>query len=131
MNKKLLIALAIIALSVGSAYVGFSLVDKESEVKYYVYQPGEFFVTNITDSRNLLKSNITIEMRDKKKFDEFQKNTFKIRDIIIYVLRSKTYDEIKNPNIQNILKTQIKNNINELFGGDGIEDIFFNEFVLQ
>ena len=101
MNKKILVALAIIALSLGSAYVGFSLV-RETDVKYYVYEPGGHFVTNITDSRNLLKSSITIEMTDKVKYQEFQKNTFKVRDIIITVLRTKTYEEVKNPEIQSI-----------------------------
>lgn len=125
-SKKIIILLVIIALCLASASCGFT-----KKVEVFAYSPGDYFVTNITDSKSLLKSDLTIEMTGKSQYDELGKNTFKVRDIIINVLRNKTYEELKNPDIQDILKVEISNKINESLGIDTIQNIYFNEFVIQ
>jgi len=129
-SKKVILVFFVIALCAASAFAGYAFL-KEPKAKVFAYSSGNYFVTNITDSRCLLKSDLIIEVTNKKYYTELARNTHRVRDAIINILRSKSYDEMKNPNIQNILKLEIKNRVCEKLTGVTIADIYFNEFVIQ
>ena len=125
-SKKIITILLIIALCLACASCGFA-----QKVVVFAYDPGDYFVTNITDSKSLLKSDLTIEMTGKSQYKELTDNTFKVRDIIISVLRTKTYDELKSTDIQDVLKVEISDKLKESLEIDTIQNIYFNEFVIQ
>lgn len=129
-SKKIVTVLIVTGLCAASAFGGFYLM-KSPGAEVFKYDPGEFFVTNITDSKSLLKSDIIIVMTDKEQFKEFENNTFKVRDILINVLRSKNYEQIREPKAQDVLKAEIKEKLKEKLNTDSISDIYFNEFVVQ
>lgn len=129
-SKKFMLTILVVVLCIASALCGYLLVkDPKSEV--YAFDPGEYFVTNITDSKSLLKSDLIIEVADKEQYKELEKNNFKVRDTIINVLRSKAYEEIRNPEVQCTLKEEIHRKLSENFKIDKIQNIYFNEFVIQ
>ncbi|MCK9479800.1 MAG: flagellar basal body-associated FliL family protein [Firmicutes bacterium] len=128
--KKNTYVLLVAMLCTASAFAGYAFVSGPKE-KTFAYSPGDYFITNIADSKSLLKSGMVIEVTDKKHFIELTRNSHKARDIIIGILRSKTYSEIKSPDIQLVLKEQIKEGISKTLNGITVSDIYFNEFVVQ
>ncbi len=129
-SKKFLSVILIFIISGLCAFLGFSYLNDTAE-KFYLLDTGGHFITNVKDTKNLLKSDIAIKMSDKNQHRTFEANNFQVRDAIIGVLRSKSYDELKNPGVQETLKDEIKNRLCEVLPGDSIVDTYFREFVIQ
>ena len=132
MNKKVIIILvAVIALLVAGGIFGFWWLTKSDEPKLYSYDPGEFFVTNVVDSKALIKTDIIIELSNKDTNKYLTANAPQVRDIIIRVLRSKSYDEIMQADIQDKIEKEVIDALTSQYSLEGIENIYFNEFVVQ
>ena len=129
-SKKTITVPLIIVLCMGSALFGF-FITKDKEDKIYSYDPGGYFVTNVVDSKNLLKAGLIIEVSGKEQYEELSKNNCNVRDAIICVLRNKAYEEIRDPQIQNELKNEINKMLSRSFDINTIQNIYFNEFVIQ
>ena len=103
-----------------------------AETIYYV--PGDYFVTNITDSTRLLKTTIVLELStaEADKVTEYlTENNHILRDIIVFTLRSKTEDELRSNGIEETLRTELVNNLESKMGLDYIVTIYFNDYVIQ
>lgn len=129
-KKVTFIIILFFLVSVASAYIGYSYINKP-ETKYFSLDPGDYFVTNIKDSKNLLKTDIIIKMKDKKKYDYLISNNYLVRDGIITFLSEKPFDELVGKDNQIKLKKEIVDRLNYTFDCDSIVDIYFNEFVIQ
>lgn len=129
-KKVTFIIILFFLVSVASAYVGYSYM-KNPETKYYLLDPGDYFVTNIKDSKNLLKADIIIKMKEKKKYEYLCANNYLVRDGIINFLSEKSFDELVGQDNQTKLKKDIIERLNYTFDCDAIVDIYFNEFVIQ
>lgn len=129
-KKVLLVIILFLLVSAASAYIGYSYM-KNPEERYYLLDPGDYFVTNIKDSRSLLKTDIIIKMKDKKKHKHLSSNNYLVRDGIISLLSGKTFDELIGEHSQVSLKTEIIDRLNYTFDCDSIVDVYFNEFVIQ
>lgn len=105
--------------------------DKTEKVEYTDLHLGDPFITNVTDSKSLIKVGVTIRLNDKEAAQQLEKNSGEVRDIINFILRSKTEEEFRRQSIQQVLKEEIRNNVNERFDFDCVEDVFFTEIVLQ
>lgn len=135
MKKKLIIIIVII-LVVGAAGAYFFLNDKPAEKVYSFYEPGDYFVTNIKDSKALIKTTIVLELHaDEKELEginEFLKeNNHILRDIIVFTLRSKTEEELRAQNIDETLRTEIVKSISEKMEIDYISAVYFNDYVIN
>jgi len=95
------------------------------------YDPNGDFITNIKDSKRLLKVSIVIEMEDKKKIEYMTSNNYKIRDVIIEVLSRLSEEDIRKDHARVDLKGDLREEICSKLSLDGIVDIYFNEFVTQ
>ena len=100
-------------------------------IKNYSYDPGDFFITNVQDSGALIKSDIVIELSSSDTLKILEDNQFKVRDLIINILRRKTLNEVMQADCLKILKEEIKSELESYFSISGVEGIFFNEFVIQ
>ena len=54
-----------------------------------------------------------------------------MRDAIIKILRSKKYDEIMRADIQEVLKENIIQDLQNEYQLEGIDNVYFSEFVVQ
>jgi flagellar basal body-associated protein FliL len=96
-----------------------------------VYHMDKTFVTNLKDSDSYLKTHISIEVENKKDIEKLDKDIHRIRDRIIKILRDVTENDMKRIDIQDILKNEIKQDLQENLKIDTIIGIYFNELVVQ
>ena len=57
--------------------------------------------------------------------------TIKIRDAILEILRSKSYEEVKDPATSEELKKEIKFRLDRLFTEGKVKSVYFNEFLID
>ncbi|MDN5314238.1 MAG: flagellar protein FliL [Clostridiales bacterium] len=134
MFKKIIIIVLVVALIAGGA--AYYLLTKDKVVdKSFNYDPGEYFVTDIQGSGSLLKTDVVLRMHNSDYTEILTENNHRIRDKIIFILRSKNEEELKNADIQKKLSQEILEKLNEEFSEEFENDqflgIYFNEFVIQ
>ena len=95
--------------------------------------PLETFIINLAGSkgRKVAKVNIEIELKDiaGNVADEIDKRKAQVRDIIIIILSSKTYEEVSSRDGKDNLRTEIKDTINSFLTKGKISNVFFTEFI--
>lgn len=134
--KKIIVIFVAILVIAGAAVYFFLIPKPVPPDKISTYVPGDYFVTNIKDSKALLKTTVVLEIKDKESEDEKLKATLEekspiIRDIIIFSLREKTEDQLRSSGIQDTLRSEIVTKINQQLGIDNVQTIYFNDYVLQ
>lgn len=60
-----------------------------------------------------------------------EKASPKVRDAVIAVLSSRTYNELLTPKGKDSLKESIKKTVNKSLGEEKVVDVFFNDFAMQ
>ncbi len=95
--------------------------------------PMDQFVVNLLSENGsrYLKTTINLEMDKQELSAELDKKKAIIRDIIIRVLSSKTFEEISTIKGKERLKDEIVEKINEILVDGEIRNIFFTDFVIQ
>jgi len=96
--------------------------------------PLETFIVNLANSkgRKVAKVNMEIELKDGEGgnvADEIDKRKAQIRDIIIILLSSKTYEEVSSREGKDHLRNEIKDTINSFLTKGKITNVFFTEFI--
>ena len=95
--------------------------------------PMDQFVVNLLSENGsrYLKTTIDIEMDKQELSAELDKKKAIIRDIIIRVLSSKTFEEISTVKGKERLKEEIVDKLNQILSDGEINNIFFTDFVIQ
>ena len=136
-TKALIIIIVLLVVVISAVTVYPMLIGKGSDndnlekEEHINLQLGDPFITNVTDSKSLVKVGVTIRLNDKEAAEQLEENSGEVRDIINFILRSKTEEEFREQSIQRVLKEEIRSKINERFDFDCVEDVFFTEIVLQ
>lgn len=93
----------------------------------------EPFVVNITDRDRdrFLKLKTEIELSDSKVSGEMEQRLPQIRDLIISLLGSKSFEEVRTIEGKNFLREEMLLRINALLVSGKAKRIFFTEFVVQ
>ena len=93
--------------------------------------PLETFVVNIaaTKGRKVAKVNIEIELKGDNVAAEIEKRKAQVRDIIIIILSSKTYDEVSTMEGKEALREEIKEQLNSFLATGKISNVYFTEFI--
>lgn len=96
--------------------------------------PLETFIVNLAGSkgRKVAKVNMELELKDSEGAnvaDEIDKRKAQVRDIIIILLSSKTYEEVSNREGKDNLRNEIKDTINSFLTKGKITNVFFTEFI--
>ncbi len=129
MVKKLIIIGVAVLLVAGAVYWFFFKPPAPPTPSFYV--PGDYFITNVKDSQKLLKTTIVLAL-ERDDMEEFLiKHTHVIRDVIVFVLRDKTEEELRATDIQDALRREITNQLENSLAIDYITTIYFNDFILQ
>ncbi len=95
--------------------------------------PMDQFIVNLLNENGsrYLKATIDLEMDKQELSAELDKKKAIIRDIIIKILSSKTFEEISTVKGKERLKEEIVDQINQILSDGEIQNIFFTDFVIQ
>lgn len=131
MKKIIIIVIAVVV--VAASVTAYILVSKNKPEKVVreIYVPGAFFVTNVKDSKHLLKTTIVIELSQEGKEIFLTENNHIIRDVIVFALRDKTEEELRKSGAQDDLRIEIVEKLRSTMNIDYIETIYFNDYVIQ
>lgn len=144
--KWIIIALVLVALGVGAyfAYTQFIAPQDEAaeetadESMQEVPEQGTLtplpvFLVNLADplGRRYLKLGVEVEARDEKVVEALTTNQAKIKDSILLLLSSKTYEELSSLQSKIELKNQIADRLNQILGNGSIMKVYITEMVIQ
>ena len=93
--------------------------------------PLETFVVNLAGSkgRKVLKVNMELEVKGLEVEKEIENRKAQIRDFILIILSSKSYEEVSVKDGRESLKTEIKDNINSFLSKGKILNVYITEFI--
>lgn len=93
--------------------------------------PLETFIVNLAGSkgRKVAKVNMELEVQGERVLEEIEKRKAQIRDIIIIILSSKTYEDVSAREGKDGLRNEIKDTINSFLVQGKISNVFFTEFI--
>lgn len=134
MKKKTMIIIAVALVLVIAIVAGalFMMMNKSDEEKLYFHVPGEYFVTNIKDSNNsLLKVTVTLGVTTDKEEEYLTANNAIIRNDIVFILRTKTKEELRSPDIEELLSAEICQKLSEDLKLDIFKRVYFSDLVIQ
>lgn len=91
------------------------------------------FVVNLADplGRRYLKLVLGVEVVNGAAASELQNKEAKVRDALILLLSSKTYQELSSMENKLMLKQQIVDRLNQILGGSKVVEVYFTELVIQ
>ena len=104
---------------------------KEEPGPIVAYPP---FLLNLADpgGSRYLKISLSLELSKEKNFPaEVGTKEPRIKDIIINILASKTYEEISTQQGKIALKQEMMRRLNTVMSGGRITDIYITEFIVQ
>jgi flagellar protein FliL len=111
--------------------------DKEANDDPFIgeFIPMETFFVNLAGSRGGKIARVTLELEIENKnsdiTEEIERRKPQIRDIIIILLSSKTFDQISSKEGKDNLRDEIKGRLNSFLTKGKIKSILFTEFLLN
>jgi flagellar FliL protein len=105
--------------------------DKDDMVGKLV--PMETFLVNLAGTRGnkLVKINMELEVDNPKVEDEIDHRKPQIRDIIIILLSSKTYDQVTTRQGKEGLRDEVKDTVNSFLVKGKIKKVYFTDFIVN
>jgi flagellar FliL protein len=91
------------------------------------------FLVNLADplGRRYLKLNIAVEVKNEKAAAALENNEAKVKDAILLLLSSKTYQDLSTLESKIELKKEIVERLNQILGGSKVLQVYFTEMVIQ
>jgi flagellar FliL protein len=91
------------------------------------------FIVNINDRERdrYLKLRAELELGKDAAADALEKRNPEVRDLVISLLSSKSFEEIRTIEGKNFLREEIIVRLNALVGAGSVRKVFFTEFVVQ
>ncbi len=95
--------------------------------------PLPVFLVNLADplGRRYLKLGLEVEARDPEAQAALGKNEAKIKDTLLLLLSSKTYDSLSTMKAKMELKQEIADRLNQIIGKGGVLRVYITEMVIQ
>jgi flagellar FliL protein len=95
--------------------------------------PLPVFLVNLADplGRRYLKLGVEVEARDEEVVNSLTTNQAKIKDSILLLLSSKTYEELSTLQSKIELKSEIADRLNQILGNGSILRVYITEMVIQ
>ena len=151
MLKWIIIAVVLILLGVGG-YFGYTMFfaapSEEAATEQAAEEGGEqppaealegqlmplpVFLVNLADplGRRYLKLGLEVEVRDPDAAANLTKYQAKIKDTLLLLLSSKTYDGLSTMKDKVELKQEIADRLNQILGDGAILRVYITEMVIQ
>lgn len=95
--------------------------------------PLETFIVNLvgTSGERYLKVTIELELKESKLVSELEKRKPQVRDTILLLLSSKTFEDIATFRGKTKIRNEIIARLNAVLAPGSIKKVFFTEFVVQ
>lgn len=92
----------------------------------------EPFIVNLAGTgKNYLKVEIGLELSDEKLKNEVENKLPQIKDSILLLLTSKTFEAVQSSEGKLALKNEIQTRLNTFISSGAIKNIYFTNFVVQ
>ena len=93
----------------------------------------ETFIVNLADVERsrYLRVTMDLELVESSDTDKLNDRLPQVRDRILMILPSKTFEEIASVEGKTALRDEIISKLNSLFPKEVVTNIFFTEFVVQ
>ncbi len=109
--------------------------DAKKAEEEYIGQlvPLETFLVNLAGVRGgkLMKVTMTLEVDTPEVQEEIDKIKPQVRDLILILLSSKTYDEVNSKQGKDFLRDEIKDRINTFLTKGKVRRVLFTEFFFN
>lgn len=141
-NKLLLIPVVVVALAAGG-YYGYTLLspakgkagtagassgnDKKKAVLFSM----DPFVVNLSEPGRYLKVTMQFEIAGEPRQESIVEKVPILRDVIITLISSQTYEYASSPEGKSQLKDEILVRANQIFGKEVFRNLYFTDFVMQ
>lgn len=91
------------------------------------------FVVNLADplGRRYLKLGIDVEVVSEEATAELNKKQPMVKDALILLLSSKTYQDLSSMESKILLKKEIVDRLNQIMGGSKVLQVYFTDMVIQ
>ena len=95
--------------------------------------PLEVFIVNLagTAGERYLKVNLELELKDSSLTVELEKRKPQVRDTILLLLSSKTFEDVATFKGKTKLRSEITARLNGILAPGSIKKVYFTEFVVQ
>tara|TARA_B100001248_G_C27399434_1_gene468768 strand:+ start:9917 stop:10447 length:531 start_codon:yes stop_codon:yes gene_type:complete len=92
--------------------------------------PLETFLVNLSGVRGgrLMKITMSLEVNNEEVQDEIEKRKPEIRDTILILLASKTFQQISNVDGKDFLREEVKDTLNSFLTKGKVKRVLFTEF---
>ena len=143
----LLIIVGVLVLAIGGggffAYKKFlaphpAISEEEKAKKEPVEKEGEIFalepfVVNLSDpkGKRYLKVTVTLELETPAAVSKAEKSVPKMRDMVIMMLTSLTFEEIMTPEGKIRVRDELLERFNLILRPERVKSLFFTDFVVQ
>lgn len=93
--------------------------------------PLETFIVNLAGSRGqrIVKINMELEVSNDEVSKEIDKLRPKIRDIILFIVSSKSYGEVASREGKDSLRDEIRDQVNLFLTKGQVSRVYFTEFI--
>ena len=105
----------------------------EAPLGELVTVPLQAFVVNLSgeNGRRYLRLVVQLQARGTKGKEEIEKHAGKLRDRVIFLLSSKTFEDLNTSEGKYQLQAEITKKLNDALGGAIVEKTYFTEFIVQ
>ncbi len=95
--------------------------------------PLETFIANLSDEggSRYLKATFQIEFQGTAVPPEVTPRLPKIRDLLLTLLSSKSFDDVRTPEGKQQLREEIIARVNQVIERDVVKAVYFTEFIVQ
>lgn len=96
-------------------------------------RPLDPFLANLADetSSRYLKMSLQVEFVDAEPPAAFDARLPQIRDVILTLVTSKTFADIRTPEGKERLREDVIDRINHVLAQDAVKSVYFTEFIVQ
>ena len=110
-----------------------ALKEESEEAKIGPVIPLESFIANLADpgGNRFLRVTMELELDNDDLTKEMEKRLPQIRDCILMILPTRTYQDIQTVEGKIALRSEIVAKLNALLKKEAITNIYFTEFVTQ
>ncbi len=147
LGLKLLLMLLILGVLGGAGFFGYNYFMEQQQNDEDFAPPSERqerpantvmvelepFVVNLADplGRRYLRTAIEVEAVNRRAADDLQANRTQVRDAILLLLSSKTFEDLRTMERKIQLRNEIVERINQIIGQNKVYKVYFTEFVVQ